>query len=232
MLEEENRFLSFNEKMAISIENIWVNFAESLEGRFKSAWDTITDLHSTAQEKISSLAEQGYRMMTDMLFEYIKSFVQAKLIQLAVGSMVSEKEQAGNYKTAASEGVSTAMSAGKSVAKIPYVGAILAIAAIAGVMALMATSISKAKSYAVGTLDHPGGLAKVHKDEYVNLPAHSRVYTRGESREIDAESSQPKQIIQNYTIMANSMAIVEELRRVIRSGEGNRLIADLKYAGA
>jgi len=146
--------------------------------------------------------------------------------------MVSKKEQAANYQNAASEGVSTAMSAGKSVAKIPYVGAALAVAAIAGVMALMATSISKAKSYAMGTYDHPGGLAKVHKDEYLNLPRHTKVLTRGESNAVDAKASNKSGVTNNITIMASSMAIVNEFRRIIRSGEGDQLVADLKYAGA
>lgn len=229
--EWSEKFYGFNTRLTKSLGLVWQEFTDSLWGRFKSTWDTITDLHSTAQEKIQTIAEQGYRMMTDMLFEYIKSFVQAKLTQLAVSKTVSTSEQAANYQTAASEGVSTAMSAGKSVAKIPYVGAALAVAAIGTIMALLATSISKAKSYAVGTVDHPGGLAKVHKDEYVDLPAHARVYTRGESRAIDAQSGQSQGVTNNFTIMASSMAIVEELRRVIRTGAGDRLIADLKYAG-
>ena len=152
---------SATELLAIRMKDIWSEFTDSLEGRFKGMYDTLTDLNSTWNEKLVSISQQAYKAMTDLLWQYLSAYVKAKMEEGTIGIATEKKKQAENITTAATEGAGAAAGAGKAVSFIPYVGPVLAVAAIATVFAAINTIISKAKGYAIGTNYAPPGYAWV-----------------------------------------------------------------------
>ena len=152
---------SATELLAIRMKDIWSEFTDSLEGRFKGMYDTLTDLNSTWNEKLVSIGQQAYKAMTDLLWKYLSAYVKAKMEEGTIGIATEKKKQIEGYKTAAADGAGAAAGAGKAVANTPYVGPILAVAAIATVFAAIAAMISKAKGYAIGTNYAPPGYAWV-----------------------------------------------------------------------
>lgn len=152
---------SATELLAIRMKDIWSEFTDSLEGRFKGMYDTLTDLNSTWNEKLVSISQQAYKAMTDLLWKYLSAYVKAKMEEGTIGIATEKKKQIEGYRTAASEGAGAAAGAGKAVSNIPYVGPVLAVAAIATVFAAITEIISKAKGYAIGTNYAPPGYAWV-----------------------------------------------------------------------
>jgi hypothetical protein len=152
---------SATELLAIRMKDIWSEFTDSLEGRFKGMYDTLTDLNSTWNEKLVSIGQQAYKAMTDLLWQYLSAYVKAKMVEGTTGIATEKKKQAENITTAATEGAGAAAGAGKAVSNIPYVGPVLAVAAIATVFAAITAMISKAKGYAIGTNYAPPGYAWV-----------------------------------------------------------------------
>ena len=152
---------SATELLAIRMKDIWTEFTDSLEGRFKGMYDTLTDLNSTWNEKLVSISQQAYKAMTDLLWKYLSAYVKAKMEEGTIGIATEKKKQAENITTAATEGAGAAAGAGKAVSNIPYVGPVLAVAAIATVFAAITAMISKAKGYAIGTNYAPPGYAWV-----------------------------------------------------------------------
>ena len=63
-------------------------------------------------------------------------------------------------------------------------GLIIGAAEAAGITAVADAAKGAISSFAIGTRDAPGGLAYVHKDELINLPAHSQVYTKNETKQM------------------------------------------------
>lgn len=152
---------SATELLAIRMKDIWSEFTDSLEGRFKGMYDTLTDLNSTWNEKLVSISQQAYKAMTDLLWKYLSAYVKAKMEEGTIGVATEKKKQAENITTAATEGAGAAAGAGKAVSNIPYVGPVLAVATMAAVFAAITTIISKAKNYAIGTNYAPPGYAWV-----------------------------------------------------------------------
>ncbi|NLG18840.1 MAG: tape measure protein [Fibrobacter sp.] len=149
------------ELLADRMKDIWTEFTDSLEGKFKGMYDTLTDLNSTWNEKLVSIGQQAYKAMTDLLWQYLSAYVKAKMVEGTVGIATEKQKQIEGYKTAAADGAGAAAGAGKAVSNIPYVGPILAVAAIATVFAAITALISKAKKYAIGTSYAPPGYAWV-----------------------------------------------------------------------
>jgi hypothetical protein len=70
-------------------------------------------------------------------------------------------------------------------ADLGYVaGTIVSVGEAAAIVAAASIAKSAISSFAIGTRDAPGGLAYVHKDELINLPAHSQVYTKQETKQM------------------------------------------------
>ena len=70
----------------------------------------------------------------------------------------------------------------QNVAEEGFWGLIVGAAEAAGIEVIASAAKAGINSFAVGTRDAPGGLAYVHKDELINLPAHSQVYTANETK--------------------------------------------------
>jgi len=150
--------------------------------------------------------------------------------------------RAGSTKQLASavgEGAAAAIGAGKSVASIPYVGAVLAAIAIATIAGLVASQIAKAKSFAIGTHSAPGGLSMVGErgPEMTRLPAGAQVFTAGETKRF--MNSQANHNYGGVNITVNDQATGDKLMRALRTGELNNFVSDfskkqrqLGYAGA
>lgn len=167
---------------------VWTDYKEGMEGRMRGMWNTITDLQATSKDRMLAITNQLYRATTDILFDYLKIFIKSQIIESALHTATSKKKQAESISNAATSGAEAAADAGKSVANVPYVGPILAAAAIATISGIVFSLISRAKSFRSGTIDAPGGMAYVHRDEMIELPKHSRVYNAQQTRQMMANA--------------------------------------------
>jgi hypothetical protein len=101
--------------------------------------------------------KKGMKAMLDLAVDYIEKWALA-----AVAANVAKNETAYGY----------------------IAGTVLSIAETAAIVAGAAVAKGGIDSFAIGTRDAPGGLAYVHKDELINLPAHSQVYTKQETKQM------------------------------------------------
>jgi len=155
------KLLGSQELLALRFKEIWKDFKNNTERQFEGMFDTLTDLNSRWVDKFQTILQQAYRMATGLLWEYLSAYIRAKMLESSTGSVVSAKTNTENLSNAATGGVKTAVDGAGSVARIPYVGAALAVAAIATIMGIVYSQINKAKAaskgYASGTnYAHPG----------------------------------------------------------------------------
>jgi len=61
--------------------------------------------------------------------------------------------------------------------------------------------------------------------EDIDLPIGSRIYNAEETKELDGDKQRP---VNNYYITATSTAIVDEFRKMIRTGDANGFLSDIK----
>lgn len=146
-----------NNQLAMNMSTVWAEFTDSLEYRFKSAFFVLTDLQMSWAQKFSRITEMVYSSAMELLWEYLAAFVKAKFIEGTTAIATEKTKQAENITTAATEGAGAAAASGKAVAGIPYIGPVLAIAAIAAVFGVITSLISKAKGYATGTTNAQPG---------------------------------------------------------------------------
>ena len=225
----EDYYSKVSEK-ATGMKYIWYQFIFDIENQFKSMYDTLTDLNMSWADKGKNILQSFYRMATDLVWKYVKEYISALLIGKGVHTSVSATEKGQALSTAAAEGTEAATKSAKGVASTPYVGAILAVAAIAAVLAAVYSAISKAKSADIGTTFSSDGLYKVHKNEYIGLPRGSRVYSAPESQAMDyrggSQSTQNTSV--NVTINNPGSSFVNDLARMIRNGQADSFISDLR----
>ena len=139
--------------------------ANGFVGAFNSIYESITGLGDALDE-----AENGWEaffaiFQTGMtLFNSFTTIVESigavmQVVNAIRGASVPlieaetkslEKNTEASISDAAAKGVSAAAGAGESVASIPYLGPILAAAAIATIIAAIFSAISSAKGYAFG----------------------------------------------------------------------------------
>ena len=101
--------------------------------------------------------KKGMKAMLDLAVDYIEKWALA-----AVAANIAKNETAYGY----------------------IAGTVLSIAETAAIVAGAAVAKGGIDSFSIGTRDAPGGLAYVHKDELINLPAHSQVYTKQETKQM------------------------------------------------
>lgn len=134
------------------------------------------------------------------IFETINSLTETFNTLTSVGTALTEASTLANQKNAASsvtaagasqieagsDALSASAKAGKSVAGIPIVGAIMAVAAIAAVIAAFANARKSIKKNATGGTMDQNGLSWVGEQgaELLQLPVGSRVYSAGRSKQI------------------------------------------------
>jgi hypothetical protein len=100
-------------------------------------------------------AKKGMKAMLSLAVDYIEKWALA-----AVASNTLQNETSMGY----------------------VAGTIVSIAEAAAIVAGAAVAKGAISSFETGTRDAPGGLAYVHKDEMISLPAHSQVYTKNETK--------------------------------------------------
>ena len=140
-----------------SINNIYEafkNLSSELENA-ENGWESMFAVFSTGMTLLDNFASIVESITTlTQLFTAAKKGENAQTdlsIQKSTKNIgVKAGETAANITAAGSEGADAAAKAGKSVADIPYVGPILAVAAIASVMAAIISMIASAKSFATG----------------------------------------------------------------------------------
>jgi hypothetical protein len=106
-------------------------------------------------------------------------------------------------------------------------GLVIGAAEAAGIEAVAGIAKAGISSFATGTRDAPGGLAYVHKDELINLPAHSQVYTKTETKEMMGDTvhfhfygntdSTTVDNIQNLLIEANRTGKLKRFKSVMQN---------------
>jgi tape measure domain-containing protein len=134
-----------------NMADIWKRFTDNLKNEFMGMFNTLTDMNMTWAQKFQSILQQVYSMATNLLFEYLAAFITAKTTESTVGTVNSKKTDSENLSNATSGGVKLAVDSADTVAKIPYVGAALAVAMFATVIGLVAAQVNKAKGHALGT---------------------------------------------------------------------------------
>jgi hypothetical protein len=134
-----------------NMADIWKRFTDNLKNEFMGMFNTLTDMNMTWAQKFQSILQQAYSMATNLLFEYLAAFITAKTTESTVGTVNSKKTDSENLSNATSGGVKLAVDSADTVAKIPYVGAALAVAMFATVIGLVAAQVNKAKGHALGT---------------------------------------------------------------------------------
>ena len=187
--EMYGQYMAFSLKMSTSSElltirmaDIWTEFTDSLTGRFKGMFDTLTDLHMSWKDKFGSIMEAGYRMSTDILFEYLAAFIKTKLIERTVSIATERMQQTENLKTAGTAMVKASAEGAGAVAGVPIIGPILAVAAAASIFAMLSGMVSKGKTgYANGTDYASPGLHMVGErgPELVRFRGGEQVFANG-----------------------------------------------------
>ena len=100
-------------------------------------------------------------MSMSLLYDWLVEYIKVKAYEQTVGIATEKAKQAEKISTAAASAVEAGTGAASSVASIPYVGAVLAIAAFASVFATLMVAVNKAKRFAIGTRYAPSGMAIV-----------------------------------------------------------------------
>ena len=88
--------------------------------------------------------------------------------------------------------------------------------------------IPKIPSFNTGVRNFSGGLAYVHKDELVELPGGSNVYTKNETRSIaNNRNNSSKATTNNYYITVNAKALVNEIRELENANQILKIFSNL-----
>lgn len=153
-----DQLMAFNVKVMTNEEvfaerrkELWRDQSEYIQSSMKNAFMTLVDLEGTFTEKVQSILRGFYNMSMSMMYDYLAEYIKAKMYEKTVGIATEKAKQAENISTAATAGVGAAAEGGKSVASIPYIGPVLAIAAFATIFGTIISLISKAKKFAIGT---------------------------------------------------------------------------------
>lgn len=219
-------FGTSHERIVYKLQGVWASFTDTIEGRVKSAFDTITDLSSSWGDKFKALTQQLYRTATDLIFNYVAAYVKAKLVERTAAIATEKAKTAAAFKTAAAEGAGAAAAAGKSVAGVPLLGPVMATAAIAMVAATVFSLINKSKGFAVGTNYAPPGWHWVGErgPELMNFRGGEQVMTNRESMQQARRQNQQPVILNVYD---QSGGLTETMRQRIRSHEMDTVVSEL-----
>lgn len=219
-------FGTTQERVIYNLRGVWTNFTASIEGRVKSAFDTMTDLSTSWGDKFKALTQQLYRTATDLIFNYVGAYVKAKMVERTAAIATERAKTAAALKTAAAEGAGAAAAAGKSVAGVPLLGPVMAAAAIAMVAATVFGLINKSKGFAVGTNYAPPGWHWVGErgPELMNFRGGEQVMTNRESMQA-ARGREERSV--TFVFQDQSGGLTESIRGKIRSREMDTVIDDL-----
>ncbi|MFP4165298.1 MAG: hypothetical protein ACLFVE_15100 [Chitinispirillaceae bacterium] len=220
-------FGTSQERMVYKLKGVWTSFTDTIEGRLKTAFDTMTDLSSSWGDKFKALTQQVYRTSTNLLWDYVATYVKAKWLERTANVTSEKAKQAEALKTAAAEGAGAAAAAGKSVAGIPIVGPIMATAAIAAVAAAVFGLINKSKGFAVGTNYAPPGWHWVGErgPELMNFRGGEQVKTNRESMQMQQRDGGGQSV--TFVFQDQSGGLTESMRGKIRSHEMDTVVSEL-----
>ena len=138
-----------------SVGNSYRQMMDKLEDPKADGWEQFWSVISFGETVISAVSSVLGVMATiqDMVTAAKQRSTQATIQETAaeaVNITTKGEEAAANITLAGTEGAAAAAGAGQSVSSIPYVGPILAIAAIASVMAAIIGIIATAKGFTTG----------------------------------------------------------------------------------
>jgi hypothetical protein len=213
------QMVSVEEQLVLNLQTIWGGFSSSIEDRLKGVFDTMTDLNMSWSEKWSAILNRAYTAAMDLVWKLLTARIKGMIAERAISKASAASVAADNVTQAVSGAGALAIDSAKSVAKYPYVGAILALAAGAAAAAWAATQISKSKSYQMGTSFHPGGLARLHQNEVVDLPRGTRVYNSAEAGQISNSTSNVSSTINVSAGRLSVRDLVSALGEAQRSGQ-------------
>lgn len=138
-------------------QDLWKDTQSTIESTLKSSFMTIVSLEGTMAEKMKSIFEGLYTTFTSILYDWLAEFIKVKIFEMTTSITTEKKKQAETITTAYTNAADAGSGAASAVAKTPYAGPILAIAAFAAVFGAIAVGISSARQHARGSdYTHPG----------------------------------------------------------------------------
>ena len=170
--------------------------ANGVVGSFNDIYESVTGLSERLDEADNAWEQFYVTFQAGMsIFNAFTTIVESVATALEIlnvvkdaGTLATERESSSlrkntkeRLKNAMASGTQSALESGESVSSVPYVGPILAAAAIATILALVMSAMSKAKAYRTGGIvggsDYNDGiLARVssgemilNKDQQANL---------------------------------------------------------------
>lgn len=149
--------MTLDEVAAQRRKDLWKDTQSAIEGTLKSSFMTIVSLEGTMAEKMKSIFEGIYSTFMSILYDYLAEYVKVKIFEMTTGIATEKAKQAEATSTAYMNAADAGAGAASSVAKIPYAGPILAVAALATVFGAIAAVIASARGHAHGSdYTHPG----------------------------------------------------------------------------
>lgn len=157
ILETYDKFVGSASTVIGSINSIYDSFS-SLSERLeeaKNGWESFMAVFEAGMSVLEGVANiiEVISTITEVLNTVKKagiSTTQQDTQATIANATAKGTEATANITDAATSGAASAAKAGESVSSIPYVGPILAVAAIASVMAAIVGMIASAKSFATG----------------------------------------------------------------------------------
>jgi tape measure domain-containing protein len=131
--------------------DLWKDTQATIESTLKSSFMTLISLEGTFTDKMKSIFSGLYNTFMSILYDYLAEYIKVKLYEQTVGIATEKKKQAENVTTAYTSAAGAGAGAAESVSKVPYIGPILAVAALATVFGAIAAVIGNARQHARGT---------------------------------------------------------------------------------
>lgn len=151
--------------------NIADTFAYSLQS-IENAWDRLDSASASPLEKFSAAVQimQSLRSAGQGLAEMWEMLGMKELVAAKINDWATKKKMANDKKSILGDTAAAVVGAIKSVVSIPYVGPILAVGAVAGILGLIAASAPKFASGGIitgGSNHGDRNIARVNAGEMI-----------------------------------------------------------------
>jgi hypothetical protein len=207
-----------------------INAIDNIVNSFEHLNDTLEDPDASGWEKFFAVFQVGetilstvstvlgvVRTVTDLLTQSKNKNAQASIQEAAAeqaGIAVKGESTVAAFTEAGAEGAVAGSKGASSVANIPYVGPILAVAAIASIMAAIVGMISMAKGFSTGGV--VGGHSYTGDKIFTRLNSGELILNAKQQDTLWKDLNRENTINANYT---NSINIPDKITLVARGGD-------------
>ena len=190
-----------------TLGNSYKNMMDKMEDPNASEWDKFWSIMSYGETVISTVSTALGVMSTiqEILAQSKKRTAQATVAEniAEAASIATKTEEAGaNVTLAATEGGEAAAKGANSVASVPFIGPVLAIAAIASIMAAILGMLSTVKGFAKGGI--VGGNSYSGDKLLARINSGEMVINQDQQRKLWNELNTPY-VIDNQDISSNNI---------------------------